>query len=47
MNYNEVYKKGLDVGWSGLTVQEHAVLLFRKITKERLERDRIRFGKTG
>ena len=36
MSYEEVYKKGLDVGWSGLSVQEHAVLLFHKITEEKL-----------
>ena len=36
MRYEEVYKKGLEVGWSGLSVQEHAVLLSHKITKEKL-----------
>jgi hypothetical protein len=36
MSYDEVYKKGLEVGWSGLSVQEHAVLLFHKITEEKL-----------
>lgn len=34
MSYEEVYKKGLEVGWSGLSVQEHAVLMSHKITEE-------------
>jgi len=45
MSYEEVYKQGLEVGWSGLSVQEHAVLLFHRITEERLESDRSE--KTG
>lgn len=36
MRYEEVYKKGLRVGWSGLSVQEHAVLMSHKITEEKL-----------
>lgn len=36
MSYEEVYKKGLEVGWSGLSVQEHAVLMSHKITEEKL-----------
>lgn len=37
MSYEEVYKKGLEVGWSGLTFQEHAVLLYHKVTERGLE----------
>ncbi len=36
MSYEEVYNKGMAVGWDGLSVQEHAVLLFHKITEEKL-----------
>jgi hypothetical protein len=40
MGFEDVYSKGLEVGWRGLSVQEHAVLLFRRIDEERLERVR-------
>ena len=40
MSYEEVYKKGLEVGWSGLSVQEHAVLLYYKVTERVLESER-------
>ena len=40
MSYEEVYKKGLEVGWSGLSVQEHAVLLYYKVTESALESER-------
>lgn len=40
MSYEEVYKKGLEVGWSGLSVQEHAVLLYYKVTESVLESER-------
>ena len=43
MSYEEVYKKGLEVGWSGLSVQEHAVLLYYKdfaIVARKLSGDR-------
>lgn len=32
--------KGIKVGWSGLSPQERAILLFRKINETILERER-------
>lgn len=44
MSYEEVYKKGLAVGWTGLTVQEHAILLYYKVTERVLESERTTKG---
>ena len=46
MSYEEVYKKGLDVGWTGLTVQEHAILLHYKVTERDLESERTTKGES-
>ena len=46
MSYEEVYKKGLDVGWTGLTVQEHAILLHYKVTERDLESARTTKGES-
>lgn len=46
MSYEEVYKKGLEVGWSGLTIQEHAVLLYYKVTERVLESERTTKGES-
>jgi len=44
MIYEEVYKKGLEVGWSRLTFQEHAILLHYKVTERDLETARTTKG---
>ena len=46
MSYEEVYKKGLAVGWTGLTVQEHAILLHYKVTERDLEAERTTKGES-
>lgn len=46
MSYEEVYKKGLAVGWTGLTVQEHAILLHYKVTESVLESERTTKGES-
>jgi hypothetical protein len=46
MSYEEVYKKGLEVGWPGLTFQEHAVLLYYKVTERVLESERTTNGES-
>ena len=40
LTFETVHAKGLEVGWSGLSFQEHAVLLFHKVNESVLEKER-------
>ena len=39
LTFETVHVKGLEVGWSGLSFQEHAVLLFHKVNESVLEKE--------
>lgn len=40
MSFDEIYSKGVEVGWSGLSHQEHAILLYHQVTERDIENQR-------
>jgi hypothetical protein len=40
IDFDTVYSKGIEVGWSGLSYQEHAVLLYHNVNERVLEEER-------
>ena len=46
MSFDEIYSKGVEVGWSGLSHQEHAILLYHQVTERVLESERTTKGES-